>query len=363
MLQIYGLERRGILPYLISWLTGAIHSAESDVADRYGRRFGTTLAKEGALHYLNHRGLRHANAPLRALLAALLLGVVGQVRAGFVTDTLGAAGPSDFSLLALSTSPSVQIAGANNQPPLPGGGVVGNVGIASTATLGVSSPASITGNVLLAPGASTNFSSPSVVLGSVLTNQNLSAANTAALNAASTFAALAGTSIGAISGTTTINAANPGGVNVLNTSGINLGNGQTLTLSGPAGTQFVVNNSGGITLNSGSIVLTGGLTPDDVVINQTGGGTVSTAGGLNNESVINGIVLDPTGKFQLTPGLVNGEIIGGGQIALASGATINNTQPPPPVPAPPSLVLMGLGGLVFMGLTIRAGRRRAPSAV
>ncbi len=294
------------------------------------------------------------------LLTALLLGVVGQVRAGFVTDTLGAAGPSDFSLLALSTSPSVQIAGANNQPPLPGGGVVGNVGIASTATLGVSSPASITGNVFLAPGAKTNFSNPNVVLGTVFTNQNLTGANTAALNAASTFAGMSGTSIGAINGTTTITAANPGGINVLSTSGINLGNGQTLTLSGPAGTQFVVNDSGGLTLNSGTIALTGGVTPDDVVFNMTNDGTVSTSGGLNNESVINGIILDPTGKIQLTPGLVNGEIIAGGQISLASGATINNT--PQVVPAPPSLVLMGLGGFVFMGLTVLAGRRRRATA-
>jgi hypothetical protein len=86
----------------------------------------------------------------------------------------GAAGPSNFALLALSTSTGVQIAGANNQPPLPGGGVLGNVGIAGPTTLGVSSPASITGNVFLAPGASTNFSNPGVVGGTVFTNQNLS---------------------------------------------------------------------------------------------------------------------------------------------------------------------------------------------
>jgi hypothetical protein len=289
---------------------------------------------------------------------ALCASGAGVAQAGFVEDTLGAAGPADFALLALQTSPSVQIAGANNQPPLPGGGVIGNVGIASTATLGVSSPASITGNVLLAPGASTNFSNPGVVGGSVLTNQNLSPANTAALNAANTFASLAPTQpLGAVNGTTTLNAANPGGVNVVNTSGINLGGGQVLTLSGPAGTQFVINDSGGITLNSGRILLSGGLTPDDVVFNLTNGNTVSTSGGLNNESVINGIVLDATGKFQLTPGLVNGEIIGGGQIALASGATIDGVTP-----LPWSLPLF-LSGLAGLGLLLRHGKRDNLSAV
>lgn len=298
--------------------------------------------------------------------SAVLFGLAVQARADFISDTLGAAGPSNFSLFATSTSPQVQIAGANDQPPLPGGGVIGNVGIDNTATFQVSGPASVTGNVYLL-GSASQFNNSSnaangglggtVFTGGVGPNgTTLSQANTAALNASTTFAGLSGTSIGAINGTTTITAANPGGINVLNTTGINLGNGQTLTLSGPAGTEFIINNSGGITLNSGSIVTAGGVGQNDVVINMTGSGnTVSTSGGLNNESVIDAILLDPgpNGKFQLTPGLVNGEVIGGGQISLASGAAV--------VPAPPSFVLMGLGGLVFMGLTVLS--RRRPAAV
>ncbi|HVS35504.1 MAG TPA: choice-of-anchor A family protein, partial [Gemmataceae bacterium] len=194
----------------------------------------------------------------------------------------------------------------------------------------------------------------------------LSAANSAALNAASTFAALTPTQSvpsGAISGTTTVSAANPGGLNVLNVTGINLGNGQTLTLSGSAGSQFVVNDSGGLTLNSGAIALSGGVTADDVVFNMINGGAVSTSGGLNNESVLNGLVLDATGKIQLTPGLVNGEIVGGDNINLASGATINNTPTPAVAPAPPSLVLMSLGGLAFIGLTVLSRRRGTAPAL
>ena len=299
------------------------------------------------------------------VIAALLLGSTARVQAQFVVNTLGPA--ADYTLLALSTSPSVSISGANNQPPVPGGGVGGNVGIAATGNniFQLSGPAQVTGNVYLA-GPSSNFQNSSnatnggvggtVFTGGVGPNgTTLSQANTAALNAATTFATAgpngsSGTSIGAVTTTTTITAANPGGLNVLSTTGINLGNGQTLTLSGPAGTQFVVNVNGNMTFTGpGGVTLTGGLTPADVVFNVENGGTVSTSGGLTNNLVtINGIILDTTGKFQLTPGLVNGEIIGGGQISLASGATV--------VPAPSSLVLMGLGGLAFVGLVVRSRR-------
>ncbi len=213
----------------------------------------------------------------------------------------------------------------------------------------------------LAPGIQTGNGTQ--VTGSVLTNQNLSQANTDARNASTAFAALAPTTSvpgGAISGTTTVNGT--AGVNVLNVSGINLGNGQTLTLNGPAGSQFVINDSGNLTLNSGHINLTGGLTPSDVVINDTASGNaISSSGGLNNESVVNGIILAPNSGIAFAPGLVNGEVIAGGQtIHFVSGASVDGPPSPPVVPAPPSVVLMGLGGFAFMGLTVLS-RRRATS--
>jgi hypothetical protein len=308
--------------------------------------------------------------------ALLTLASCGAARAGFITDTLGSAGPSNFSLLALTTANQVQIAGANAQPPVPGGGVGGNVGVATNHTFSLSGPAQVTGNVYLSGNAGQfNNSSNAAnggVGGSVFTGgvgpngTTLNQANSDALNAAHTFATLSPTQSvtgGAVNGTTTISAANPGGLNVVNLSGINLGNGQSLTLSGPAGTQFILNNSGNLTLNSGAINLAGGLTPSDVAINMTNGGTVSTSGGLNNESVINGVVLDPTGNLQLTPGLVNGEIIGGGSISLASGATVNGSPPSPsPVPAPPGVVLLGLGGFFFGLIVVRSPRRKVVAA-
>ena len=178
----------------------------------------------------------------------------------------------------------------------------------------------------------------------------LNQANTDADNAATTFAALSPTqtvSGGAINGTTTVSAANPGGLNVINLTGINIGNGQTLTLTGPAGTEFVINDSGNLTLNSGHIDLAGGVSVNDVVFNiSSSGNVVMTSGGLNNESIINGIILTPHGGIAMAPGLINGELIAGGQtVHLVSGAGVNQ------VPEPSTLLLL-LTALAPMGAAV-----------
>jgi choice-of-anchor A domain-containing protein len=284
-----------------------------------------------------------------ALLAALFLGVAGGAQAGFVFDTLGSAGPGNFAILALDTSNHLHING-----PAPAG-TLGNVGVVNPAAdFHLDAPNSINGNVLVS-GNTSQFQNTGTVTGMILGNQSatLNAANMAALSAASTFAGLPGTSVGQIT-SGTITATNPGGLNVLNTSGINVGGNQVVTLSGPPGTQFVINVSGNITLNSGRIVLSGGLTPADVVFNVIGNGSVQTSGGLGNESILNGILLAPNATVALSPGQIVGELIGGQSIDLASGAEVIGM-----IPAPPSVVLLGLGGLVFAGLVIRSRQPRA----
>jgi hypothetical protein len=290
--------------------------------------------------------------------ALALFGSAVEGRAGFVSDTLGSAGPGNFAILTLNGS---------GDPHLNGPGqTTGNVGVSSgTLHLDGSAGPEVNGNVLLAPGANISISNPPQVTGSVLTNQNLSQANTDALNAAATFAGLAPTQSvpgGAVNGTTTINGGL--GTNVVNLSSLNLGNNQTLTLNGPAGSQFVVNDSGGFTLNSGRINLTGGLTPSDVVFNLAGSSPdVHTSGGLGNESVINGILLAPNRSIGLSPGLINGELISGGpSIQLASGASVVQTPPGQVVPAPSSVVLMGLGGCVFAAFVLRSRRQPVAAA-
>src|SRR5262249_39755676 len=153
---------------------------------------------------------------------------------------------------------------------------LGNVGISSPGFLHLDSsyghPATaIQGNVFL--GDAAHIFHPREVAGTIWSNQDarLAQANADARKASLTFTALTPTLTvpsGAITGTTAIQGGV--GLNVLDVSRIGLGNGQSLTLDGPAGTQFIINDAGGLTLNSASIRLTGGLTAADVVLNVTG---------------------------------------------------------------------------------------------
>ncbi len=258
------------------------------------------------------------NGPLyrAAWATAAALALAPSARAGFVEDTLASAGTSNYAILALSGAQDIALNGP--------GQTTGNVGVSSgTLALNGSAGPEVNGNVLLASGANISIGNPPQVTGTVSSNQNLSQANTDALNAAATFSGLPATqSLGAITGTTTVNGT--AGINVIDITNLNLGNGQSLTLNGPPGAQFVINDSGGVTLNSGHINVSGGVTATDVVINvQASGNAISSSGGLNNESVVNAILLAPKSGVAFAPGLINGELIAGGQtIHLVSGASV-----------------------------------------
>jgi hypothetical protein len=150
---------------------------------------------------------------------------------------------------------------------------------------------------------------------------------------------------------------NNGGVNVIAVNNINLGGNNIVTLHGSAGTEFIINDTGDMTLNSGQILLSGGLTAQDVVFNLSG--KLQTSGGLNNESVITGIVLDTSkNDVHLSPGLIRGELISGGAMEIVSGGQITVPKMPG-VPEPSSITLLGLGGgLVFSGLLYRSRSKR-----
>ncbi len=260
---------------------------------------------------------------LTVAVAVCAMALPGVANAGFIVDTLGAAGPSNYAILALSGVTDFALNGP--------GTTFGNVGYNGTHQVALNASNNgpdpnhaIDGNLYLAAGASVN--NIAQVNGSVFTNQNLSAAQTAASSAATTFASLSvNTAITSITSTTTINSVVAGGNTVLDlTGGINLGNGEVLTLHGAAGDQFIINivNNSNFVLNSARVLLTGGITDDDVVFNVTGAGNnISSSGGLNNESVVNGIILAVNSGVAFAPGQVNGELIAGGSTvrSLVSG--------------------------------------------
>jgi hypothetical protein len=293
-----------------------------------------------------------------ALVAAGTLLPGSAARADFISATLGSAGPSNWAILSTGSGTDFALNGP--------GTTVGNVGVGGTGNLQLNSSnaTAIIGNVYLSTGASLN--NPNQVTGSVFTNQNafLSHAATDARNAATTFAALAATNSTTAIGNSTGTINGTAGVNVLKITGLNLSG--KVTLSAPAGGQFVINDSGGFTLNSGQIDLAGRLTASDVVFNLTGSGPdVHTSGGLNNESVINGIVLAEDRSLEFAPGLVNGEVItDSNHLHFVSGASVNQATPPPgplprgtpTAPEPASVVLLGLGLPALLAYAYRARR-------
>lgn len=287
---------------------------------------------------------------MRAICATALLAGLSVVPASadFISSTLGSAGPADWSLLEIDNG-NVSVAQAGNA-----GIITGNVGLNGGNFSDSGVP--ITGNLVFGTAATGISSATGLVAGSITENQALlTTAATDARNASTTFAGLSSTlSNSSISGTTTINLSP--GVNVADLSNINLGGSNVLTLNGPAGSEVIFNISGGLTLNSGKVVLTGGLTPADVVFNITGNQSFATSGGIGNESVLAGIVLDPGGQVHLTPGAVTGEVIAGDNINIASGGSIRGVTP---VPETSSLWLLSAVGMAVVGRF--AMRRQRPA--
>jgi hypothetical protein len=287
---------------------------------------------------MRSRGLNLAKAGLvSALFAIGSLLASAQVVGGI---DLGAAGPDSWGVLALggsgapgfgSRGTSVQFAGAPPHGGISGG--TANLGIAGTGRLQASSVtidgAYFKGSITATDSISNTTIAGGIQMGSEVDSTLASAASAASAGLAAARAlscnmgALCNT---ALTSSLTIDPVNDGGQNVLIVSSIRLGNRANITLAGSAGTNWVVIVTGGLTLNSASISLASELTPPNnlIVVN----GDVSTSGGLNNESSIDGVLIVPTGTVHFSPGMINGEVItGGNQVAFASGATVNTPQP------------------------------------
>jgi hypothetical protein len=285
---------------------------------------------------------------------------------------LGSAGPDNYTLLTISTGTKLS---ANNDTS-----ITGNVGI-----LGGAGKYSTTGNAFI-DGTAFIAGSTSIDparAGSIVTSADaqLQQARADALNAASFAAGLAPTiasgppigvgnppSINAGFGNVTI--AGGAGTNVINLYDLKLSNSDVLTLDAPEGGSFVINVLHDFKINGsdngGRIELSGGLTPFNVLYNVVGAGNDVVFTGTSTDGVPNaqiyGVVLAPNRSVKLNPGVVFGEVIGGGQeLSLSSGADAFgqdgfglSTVPEASAFAP----LLGMLSLASIAQCLRRNRRR-----
>jgi hypothetical protein len=257
--------------------------------------------------------------------------------------SLGSAGPQNWAVLEIGNG-NVSLANASNA-----GSITGNVGVNGGNISDSGVP--IQGNLVTSSSATVNPNVPGNVSGTVSQNSALLAqAATDAQNASSAAAALASSGGGA--GVSSIVLNNAGTLS-LNAGVYNLTN---LTLNGTildlrAGQDYVFNISGQLTLNSSQIL---DLTGADVLFNITGTQGVQFSGGLNNESVLDGIILAPNAQIGLTPGSVVRELISGQNINIASGGKVQGVSNS--VPDSGSSLLLLIMGIVCLFAWARISR-------
>jgi uncharacterized repeat protein (TIGR01451 family) len=177
-----------------------------------------------------------------------------------IAAALGGAGPSRFAVLSLGGDPKDGVKCSNAQ-------VVGSVGVMNRATFEGKASCSVTGD--LYRGSTVTVKGQGQISGQIIVDDILMSRLLAdAQTAASFFAGLAPTqSVKDIKGTTILTGSP--GLNVVNVKQVKLGRNEILTLTGPAGTQWVLNVSGDISLDNATILLGPGLRPGDVVFNVT----------------------------------------------------------------------------------------------
>jgi len=252
--------------------------------------------------------------------------------------SLGAAGPQNFTVLEIGTGEVIGLAAGG-----PKNGITGNVGINTNGKLDLSGGTFVSGTVFKGTGATVSLSGGSTVGGEVFDQALLTQATNDALAASAAAAALPSSGGGV--GVQTITSGGTLTPGVYNLSALNLGNNENLTLS--AGGSYVFNISGALALHGpDGIFLAPGLSFSEVLFNITGGTAVAFSGG-GNGAVLNGIVLAPNAKINLSPGVVNGEIISGDNIQIVSGANV--------IPEAPTSSLLIFGSVVsFIGLRLWA---------
>lgn len=246
-----------------------------------------------------------------------------------VVNNLGAAGPTNFAVFSMG--------GAGSMLNINLATVNGAVGVANVGKIKESAPSVVDGNIIV--GSRVDYSGVhGANAGIVVDDATVTQAFNDATNASAYYASLPSTvavqSQFPANGQVIQNLTVTGtvGVNVVNLSSFRLDNGATLTLTGPAGTGFVINVSGSFNLHSGNIQVADGVAPMDVVYNiPTPNATVTTM--VPTTAV--GALLAPYSNINSMDSLAfNGEVIGGfgKTITLMSGTAVTNPcnvyQPP-----------------------------------
>jgi choice-of-anchor A domain-containing protein len=279
---------------------------------------------------------------LVGLSGILGVGALGVSTARAATVDLGAA--AQYAVFSLTGTP-VTISGPS--------GVTGNVAVGPQGSLQMSGSTFVTGTVTLNQDGTPADNATLGLSGSAHTGTVLHADLTAAVSditaRSSFYAGLTATqNLGALnlSASATQTIVGNGGLNVIDISSLMLSGSSVLTLEGGANDAFIIDDPGGFTMSgSTKIDVSGGLLISNVLFNDTGSGagaqTVNLAG-----SFVDGNVLAVGREIQVGPGIVDGSVIGGGDmISIHSGGQVFGTAavPLPAAVWPGTAMLVALG--------------------
>jgi hypothetical protein len=207
--------------------------------------------------------------------------------------------------------------------------ITGSVGVANLGKIKESAPSSINGDIIV--GSQVDTSGVHGSYGSITVDDaTVTQAFSDATNAAAYLSGLPSTSgvqsqfpaNGQVIQNLTVTGT--AGINVVNLPSFRLDNGATLTLTGPAGTGFVINVWGSFNLHSGNIQVTDGVLPLDVVYNiATPNATVTT---MVPTTAVGALLAPYSNINSMDSTAFNGEVIGGfgKTITLMSGSAVTN---------------------------------------